>query len=116
MECSRCGDCCKGLSEIVIYEKDIKRWKRQNRTDILKHFLLEKTETPDEFLAGFADEDGNEVYHCPFLKYDRKRNIAECLIYGTRPTTCRENPQIDVPVCNKAVYRGSSTVLESLTK
>ncbi|MFZ3077839.1 MAG: YkgJ family cysteine cluster protein [Candidatus Aenigmatarchaeota archaeon] len=108
MKCSRCGECCKSLSEIVIYEEDIGRWKEEGRIDILKHFLLSKTKKPNEYLADFVEDNGNETCSCPFLK--EKRNIAECSIYNTRPVICRENPEIDVDICNKNAYINATLI------
>ncbi len=90
-KCRRCGWCCKNKVINILYS-DIKRWKKENRNDILKE--VSYVEVPNKIVSGFYFIKTTVPSHkkCPFLEF--KDNLAVCTIYKTRPRTCRNNPEI----------------------
>ena len=84
-ECKQCGTCCKiAGGQLPISNKDMKRWKRQKRQDILK-WVSER--------LGYLridPETGKEVRYCPWLRKQDEKYI--CFINDTKPEACREYP------------------------
>lgn len=79
IDCLECANCCKTTSPIF-YERDIDRAAKALRIK------------PSEFIERYLtiDEDKDYVLKsspCPFLDHENY-----CMIYGDRPTACREYP------------------------
>lgn len=88
--CTRCGKCCTNESYVMTLAasaKDVARWRREGRDDILRY--------AEKVLPGLYDlwvDDGVELSRCPFLRKDRGAATYRCRIYETRPETCRRYP------------------------
>ena len=102
--CEQCGSCCIQLEGFSPTQKDIKRWVKQQRTDILQYgfswdedcsFLPEEEKSILEFLTSndmdmwFNPETSKESPLCPFLKVKDERKFV-CLIQDTKPTICKQ--------------------------
>jgi len=91
-ECVQCGNCCLNLSDAYqtsVLDSDVKRWRRENRTDIL--------EWVDSFL-GLNDiwinpRTGNFVGRCPWLRKLPKKDKYLCRIHDTKPEHCQSFPK-----------------------
>ena len=89
--CSRCGACClKQGSGFTMTPADFKRWKDEQREDILRYIPLHHTETLDhDVWIDWADPDTHEsLAYCPFLQMVDHRAYA-CAINETKPDICR---------------------------
>jgi len=108
LSCEECGSCCVqyGGNDFAT-EKDIKRWIHELRLDILQfcegwnewcfeHYIEEPVK-----VISYLTNGGNYVFWrnpltkeplglCPFLRKKYGKSQFECLIYNTRPKTCRE--------------------------
>lgn len=88
--CTRCGKCCLNESYMLTLTasaKDVSRWQREGRDDILRYVA--------QVGPGFYDlwvDDGVELARCPFLRKDRGAATYRCKIHETRPETCRRYP------------------------
>ena len=88
--CTRCGKCClnKGyMLTLSATAKDVARWRKEGRDDILRHV--------DQVSPGVYDlwfDDGWELGRCPFLRKDRGAATYRCKIHDTRPEQCRSYP------------------------
>ena len=82
IDCLACGNCCKSLGPRIT-DNDIAK--------MAKALKIKPSSVLEEYLR--MDEDGDFVFKtmpCPFLMPDNY-----CMIYESRPTTCREYPQTD---------------------
>lgn len=82
LDCLTCGACCRQGSDgrILVPEQDILRWKRQDRTDLVRQLQ------PGHFgEQAFATTPEGACVH---LGTDECGNA--CQIYEDRGTTCRE--------------------------
>lgn len=85
--CRRCGRCCKEAQGLLTATaKDIKRWEKQHREDILSY--------ADIYPVGYADLwvdpiAGEVLNKCPFLKRIGLRKYS-CTIWETRPEQCAD--------------------------
>jgi Fe-S-cluster containining protein len=75
-KCQHCGVCCEVDTNLITL-RDIRRWEKERREDILKHLT-------DNFYAGFKEDK------CPF--YDKKKKKNCCLIEETKPDVCKMFP------------------------
>ena len=91
VSCKRCGGCCQAHMGILASHRDILRWQREGREDIL--CLIEDEET---LFGRNGLGDGDYLDCCPFLVVERDH--FACAIYETRPHTCR-NFQPGSPKC-----------------
>jgi len=88
--CTRCGKCCTNenyMMTLTASAKDVARWRREGRDDILRYVA--------QVGLGFYDlwvDDGVELARCPFLRKDRGAATYRCRIHETRPETCRRYP------------------------
>ena len=88
--CSRCGACClKQGSGFTMTPADFKRWKDEQRQDILRYIPFHHTETLDhDVWIDWADPDTHEpLAYCPFLTMGDHRAYA-CAINETKPRIC----------------------------
>jgi len=90
-ECLRCGKCCKRTKwvtniELRLVWKDIERWRKEGRDDILNYVYAY------EGLGGdfFDKENLKRFSTCPFLKKERKTYF--CSIHETKPRGCKLFP------------------------
>lgn len=78
--------CCRTHFAFYVKDGDLARWRRDGRTDILARFERDDAVwAGDRFVHG---KDGTEVRSCPFLVREGSR--FACVIYDTRPRTCRD--------------------------
>lgn len=90
--CIQCGHCCLDLPDAYqtsALDSDIRRWKREDRTDILERI--------DTF-GGLNDiwinpKTGDLVSRCPWLKKLPKISKFTCRIHETKPEHCRNFPK-----------------------
>jgi Fe-S-cluster containining protein len=73
--CKTCGNCCKNTVPLAS-EKDIRRWKRENRKDILENL--------ESHYLWFRMKKLNGA--CVF--YDGEM----CTIHDTKPESCKSFP------------------------
>lgn len=97
--CTQCGRCCTNPSFMGTMQaspEDVKRWKREKRSDILAWaYILGPTAHKRGF--GFADlwinpKTDIEAERCPFVRKMPNRDVYKCMIYETRPQACRDYP------------------------
>ena len=82
--CLRCGKCCLANVLSFVTDRDLDRWKREGRKDIL-HIV----EHYHPIWAGdhlISSEDGHYLHGCPFLAWEGDH--CRCTIYETRPEVC----------------------------
>jgi len=101
-KCRRCGRCCRESWEIVVdFEKDILRWLRERRFDILKHVVLSPkfilrperyAHVPQWIIDSGHLLFGKLEHRCPFLVEENEDGIAACAIHDVRPQVCRRFP------------------------
>jgi Fe-S-cluster containining protein len=88
-QCHNCGWCCFrwGGGTLSASPRDIRRWKKEKRQDILDRC--------DFFDTGWADlwfhpETGEELESCPWLKKVRGKPEFKCSINETKPEVCHQ--------------------------
>jgi len=108
LSCERCGSCCVQYhGNDFATEEDIRRWIYELRIDILQfcdgwnercfeHYI----EEPEKVISYLTNDSKYEFWInllimeklelCPFLRKKYGKPKFECLIYDTRPKTCRE--------------------------
>jgi len=84
--CMRCGNCCRTNLNAYLTDDDIKRWEREDRTDILNILENECAVWAGDRLV--SAKDGAYLQTCPFLIWEKGK--FTCTIYETRPKVCRE--------------------------
>jgi Fe-S-cluster containining protein len=93
-KCIQCGKCCSGEIAICITYSDLKRWKEQNRYDIIREvsFLrIPKDKRKDHPLGeGFYIATTVSKIACPFLGEKNGKSI--CTIHHTKPRACKDAP------------------------
>ena len=70
------------------------RWRRERRTDILKHLAI-TSDNPNDQSGPFISDS------CPFLKKGERQNIYYCAINDTKPFYCKNYP--DDGICEHMV-------------
>jgi len=126
MSCDQCGSCCIQLKNIInIERKDIGRWVKDCRTDILQYcngwydelsdYLIfggNKKTLVDYFMEStnmemwFDPKTKGEIYLCPFLRKKRNEDKFECIIQDIKPEICRKyrcNPTRMLGIIKKPV-------------
>jgi Fe-S-cluster containining protein len=91
-KCVQCGHCCLDLSgayQTSVPETDIKRWRREQRFDILE--WVGPFEGMDEIWIN--PRTGEYVNRCPWLRKLPKQNKYICRIHETKPEHCRNFPK-----------------------
>ena len=90
--CTNCGKCCTNTSymgNLTASGKDVKRWRREGRTDILAFVcVMGPPDNPSADL--WVDQNDNERLRCPFVRKVPNQNRYLCRIYETRPQMCRD--------------------------
>jgi len=69
---------------------DVIRWRREGRTDILKHVAIASEDRNDQ--SGTFTSNS-----CPLLRRNEQQKIHYCTINQTKPFNCRNYP--DDGVC-----------------
>jgi Fe-S-cluster containining protein len=90
-KCVQCGHCCLDLSDAYqtsVPESDIKRWRREQRFDILE--WVGPFEGMDEIWI--SPKTGEFVNRCPWLRKLPKKSEYICRIHETKPEKCRNFP------------------------
>ena len=91
-KCVQCGHCCLDLSDAYqtsVPETDIRRWKREQRFDILE--WVGPFEGMNEIWI--SPKTGEYVNRCPWLRKLPKQNKNICRIHETKPEHCRNFPK-----------------------
>ena len=91
-KCIQCGHCCLNLSDAYqtsVPESDIKRWKREQRFDILE--WVGPFEGMDEIWI--SPKTGEYVIRCPWLRKLPNQEKYICRIHETKPEKCRDFPK-----------------------
>lgn len=84
-QCLRCGRCCLADFSAYVTDEDVRRWKSQNRLDILNLLKQEHGTWEGDHLV--SSESGATLHGCPFFFFDQDQ--FGCAIHETRPETCR---------------------------
>ncbi|MBN2467365.1 MAG: YkgJ family cysteine cluster protein [Deltaproteobacteria bacterium] len=100
--CKRCGNCCRADLNAYITDKDIKRWRREGRDDILHILENESAVWAGDHLV--SAKNGAYLHDCPFLVCDGKE--FSCAIYETRPDVCKDYDPGSSLLC--PLYAGGS--------
>lgn len=90
--CTQCGHCCLDLSgayQTSVPESDIKRWKREQRFDILE--WVGPIEGMNDIWISIRT--GEYVNRCPWLRKLPKKSKYICRIHETKPEHCRNFPK-----------------------
>ena len=123
-QCLRCGHCCLEAGPVLnIEQKDVDRWIREGRQDILDKLWLMRYECRHcriEFAAHFGNQcpsckrvSRTGIYYwldekyasnflaqtlgnprCPFLRKIPRKKEYVCRIQETKPDDCREFPDL----------------------
>jgi Fe-S-cluster containining protein len=82
--CQRCGSCCRVDMVAYISPKDIQRWEKEQRDDIIA-----RLRDNDVMWAGdrIVNRFGINVRDCVYLNWNG--TLFSCEIYETRPMICR---------------------------
>jgi Fe-S-cluster containining protein len=91
-KCIQCGHCCLNLSgayQTSVPDSDMKRWKREQRFDILE--WVGPFEGMDEIWI--SPKTGEYVNRCPWLRKLPKKSKYICRIHETKPEHCRNFPK-----------------------
>ncbi|MFO7570309.1 MAG: YkgJ family cysteine cluster protein [Smithellaceae bacterium] len=86
VECRRCGRCCLADFAAYVTVYDIRRWKEENRQDILRMLDSEHAAWEGDHLV--SADSGRTLHGCPFFFFDGEQ--FGCAIHDTRPATCRQ--------------------------
>ncbi len=100
-KCQQCGECCRKYSGgLTASAQDIMRWRREKRSDILKH-VLPFGVNGSLFGGELWIKEGEKLERCPFLR--KKGREASCAIHDTKPGVCRKYPfngvRVDLREC-----------------
>lgn len=92
--CVCCGKCCQGIyiKSMPATEADIRRWKNENRYDILEYVAENNSLSQQRYYLWV--KNGKELLRCPFLRKDKGKQTYHCTIYTTRPNICKDYPGI----------------------
>lgn len=95
LECLRCGCCCMVDFTAYVTDRDVQRWRRENRQDILN--VLEREQACWQGDRIVSAVSGRVLEGCPFFQFDGKQ--FGCAIYETRPAACRNFEPGSSPLC-----------------
>jgi Fe-S-cluster containining protein len=95
MECQRCGRCCLADFAAYVRDEDIKRWRDEQRDDIL--FILKREHGMWEGDHLISADSGEMLHGCPFFFFDGEQ--FGCAIHDTRPATCRNYEPASSEIC-----------------
>lgn len=92
--CRQCGQCCMSLDyHNELTSKDVARWEKLGRTDILKWVrVVEGEGGTTEYRIWTIPGTTRLAEVCPFLKEIPSQNRWGCLIHDVKPDICREYP------------------------
>ena len=92
--CCQCGQCCQALEyHDQVTVKDVERWQRLGRTDILKWVGTHKKGNGRTAYRIWIRPDTKELAEtCPFLQKNSSKNIWVCNIHDVKPAICRQYP------------------------
>jgi len=111
LKCVQCGHCCLNLSgayQTSVPESDIKRWKREQRTDILEWVIT----FGDLNEIWISPKTGEYVSRCPWLRKLPKKIEYICRIHETKPEYVNRCPWLrKLPKQNKYICRIHETSL-----
>ena len=85
--------CClneRYMRSLQVPTKDVRRWQREGRDDILRYV---DTVTPEVHEAWVKPDHKADCTRCPFVRKDRNAPTYTCRIHETRPEPCRDYPQ-----------------------
>ncbi len=86
--CACCGRCCELFGgHLHAYDADIRRWKRDDREDLLQMVNHLGWIWVDPVTKAPLDR-------CPFI-YRSESELSLCQINDTKPDMCREYPRIE---------------------
>jgi Fe-S-cluster containining protein len=70
--------------------EDVKRWRREDRDDILKWAAIVGDEEDPWAAPWISSQTEEEAGRCPFVRKDRNLPTYRCTIYETRPQVCHD--------------------------
>ena len=96
-QCVQCGQCCLDLLDAFCTSvdiEDIRRWKREDRWDILEWVDIFDFDGEEAFGdLWFSPNTGEEVNRCPWLRKLPLKDTYKCRIHETKPAHCRNYPK-----------------------
>jgi Fe-S-cluster containining protein len=84
IKCIRCGACCHVDMLAYVSNKDIERWEKEQRFDIIGRI---QNKNVIWFGDRIIDNYGEKITSCIYLNRDLSSFFCE--IYNTRPLVCR---------------------------
>jgi Fe-S-cluster containining protein len=96
--CHACGRCCEAFGAVLhASERDLERWKKLGREDLLVY-------AGETGWLWLDEESGQRLQRCPFLtRTSEQRSI--CGIHDIKPDICRAYPSETVGrQCVSGVY------------
>ncbi len=87
-ECKRCGRCCLSTDHVDLCTKDIERWERAGRRDLISQKMLKEW----AYFGSTGLFKNRTTHRCPFIRKIRNKKEHYCTIYDLRPLFCRIFP------------------------
>jgi Fe-S-cluster containining protein len=92
--CHQCGNCCRTLDyHNEITDKDVIRWQRLGRTDILNRVgVFQKNDRETVYRIWMKPGTREFAEICPFLQKQPTENRWTCRIHDVKPRICSQYP------------------------
>ncbi|MCP4745119.1 MAG: YkgJ family cysteine cluster protein [Desulfobacteraceae bacterium] len=92
--CRQCGRCCNTLDyHKEVSEKDVERWRRAQRFDILRFVgITHRKDNTLDYRIWIRPGTNRYLKSCPFLKKIPHKNKWICGIHDIKPDICRQYP------------------------
>ena len=106
-DCTRCGKCCMVSGKHIRIERKLGERDYYCRDLISNNLVMTHVESP--YLPGFREKGGyqEDEDRCHFLV--RTREGYACVVYNTRPLSCRE-----FKCCRMRVYQGEKNLIGTI--
>ena len=92
--CRQCGHCCRRLDfRYELTAKDVERWRRAGREDILAWVgVLKKDNGAAAYQIWVVPGTNRFTDGCPFLRQGSSNHVWVCGIHEVKPMVCRQYP------------------------
>jgi Fe-S-cluster containining protein len=90
--CTGCGKCCTNarfMGSLFATGKDVKRWRREGRDDILRYAAVLGPASNPHADLWIDPKTGDSRQRCPFVLKVPGTKRYTCTIHDTRPQVCR---------------------------
>ena len=93
-ECNQCGQCCLSLDyQDQLKEKDVRRWQKLKRSDILEWVgVFKRNDEKKDYRIWMTPGTRQLAEKCPFLQKEPTENKWTCRIHDVKPGICRQYP------------------------